>query len=231
LEAIVQPSALDARTYLQPAVTRTPAFIAGLDLGQAADFSAWTILEHAGPSERSYLPEQHFHARHLDRWPLQTSYTTIVADVVTMLSELAKKGDVTLGLDATGCGRPVLDFVRRALGKPSPIRLVPIQITGGNQVTRDGDIFNVPKRDLASAVQVALQTGRLKISADLPHTSVLVAELQNFRVKLSLAGHDSYGAGAGEEWRTGQHDDLVLSVACALWAAQRSRGATLVTLD
>ena len=109
-------------------------------------------------------------------------------------------------------------------------RLVPIQITGGNQVTRDGDIWNVPKRDLAGVVQVALQSGRLKIAANLPDAQVLVAELQNFRVKISLAGHDSYGAGAGEEWRVGAHDDLVLAVAIALWAAQRSRGATMQAL-
>src|SRR5215217_5331627 len=103
----------------------------------------------------------------------------------------------------------------------------PFQITGGNEVTRDRDIWNVPKRDLAGAVQVALQSRRLKIAADLPDAQVLVAELQNFRVKISLAGHDSYGAGTGEEWRVGAHDDLVLAVAIALWAAQRSRGATL----
>jgi hypothetical protein len=149
--------------------------------------------------------------------------------------------DVTLAVDMTGVGRPVVDLFRVAARKPSAgwpgmtivptpglaARLIPIQITGGNQVTRDGDIWNVPKRDLAGVVQVALQSRRLKVAADLPDAQVLVAELQNFRVKISLAGHDSYGAGTGEEWRVGAHDDLVLAVAIALWAAQRSRGATL----
>jgi len=216
------------------------SYIAGLDLGQAADYSALSILQHAGPGERPWQPEQRFHLRHLERWPLGTSYPAIVTDVVGMLSTLARQGDVTLALDATGCGRPVLDLFRAALpkspgagwaGQDMPVtprvRLIAISITGGDRVTSDSGTYNVPKRDLASAVQVALQTRRLTIAEGLPDTAVLVAELQNFRVKISLAGHDSYAAGSGEPWREGSHDDLVLSVACALWAAQRTRGARL----
>jgi hypothetical protein len=228
-----------------PLRPRVPAFVAGLDLGQSADYSALTILEHTGPDDRSYVPNQHWNARHLQRWELQTPYPAIVRDVLAMLGQPPLAGsDVTLAIDMTGVGRPVVDLFRVAARKPTAgwpgmtivptpglaARLVPIQITGGNEVTRDGDIWNVPKRDLAGAVQVALQSGRLKIAAGLPDTQVLVAELQNFRVKISLAGHDSYGAGTGEEWRVGAHDDLVLAVAIALWAAQRSRGATLVAV-
>lgn len=56
---------------------------------------------------------------------------------------------------------------------------------------------------------------RLKIAAGLELASVLTAELENFRSKTSLAGHNSYGA--GEDWREGHHDDLVLAVALACW--------------
>jgi hypothetical protein len=239
----MQPNVLDGQTYLRAPVPSKSAFVVGLDLGQSSDYSALTILEHAGPGDRHYLPDQAWNARHLQRWPLQTPYPAIVRDVVAMLSQPPIAGsDVTLALDMTGVGRPVVDLFRAVIRKPSVgwdgpdsprpgpglnVRLMPIQITGGNEVTRDGDIFNVPKRDLAGAVQVALQSRRLKVAAGLPDTQVLMAELQNFRVKISLAGHDSYGAGSGEEWRVGAHDDLVLAVAIALWAAQRSRGATL----
>jgi hypothetical protein len=213
----------------------TTAYIAGLDLGQSQDYSALAILEHGGPGEEPPLPEQTWNARHLQRWPLQTPYTAIVADVVAMLAQPPPAGATTLALDMTGVGRPVVDLFRVAntservrdtdgqwqrLPPALAARLVPIQITGGNQVTGEGDGFNVPKRDLAGGVQVALQTSRLKIAAGLPDTQVLVQELQNFRVKISLAGHDSYGAGAGEEWRVGAHDDLVLAVAIALWVGE-----------
>jgi hypothetical protein len=69
----------------------------------------------------------------------------------------------------------------------------------------------VPKRELVSVAQVALQTGRLKIAASLAEAATLTNELMNFKVKISLeTAHDSYGA-----WREGTHDDLVLAL--ALW--------------
>jgi hypothetical protein len=43
----------------------------------------------------------------------------------------------------------------------------------------------------------------------------LQTELGHFELKISQAGHDSYGA-----WREGTHDDLVLALAVALWYAQ-----------
>lgn len=50
-------------------------------------------------------------------------------------------------------------------------------------------------------------------------SDVLVRELQNFRVKINLeTAHDSYAA-----WREGDHDDLVLAVCLALWAATSNR--------
>ena len=73
----------------------------------------------------------------------------------------------------------------------------------------------MPKRDLAGVLQVLLQVllqaGRLKAAEALPLPRTLLDELVNFRVTIDLlTAHDSYGA-----WREGQHDDLVLALACA----------------
>ena len=76
-------------------------------------------------------------------------------------------------------------------------------------------MWRVPKRELVGVTQVALQTGRLKIAAYLPETRLLSQELQNFQVEISQTGFDSYSA------RNGKNDDLVLSLAMALWLAQR----------
>ena len=77
----------------------------------------------------------------------------------------------------------------------------------------------MPKRNLVSALQVAFSTGRLKIAKGLDLAKVLKEELLNFRMKINLAtGHDSY-----EAWREGEHDDLVLAAALAVWAADRRR--------
>jgi hypothetical protein len=45
---------------------------------------------------------------------------------------------------------------------------------------------------------------------------VLAKELENFRVKVTAAGAEAY-----EAWKGGQHDDLVLAVGLAGWAAER----------
>jgi hypothetical protein len=79
----------------------------------------------------------------------------------------------------------------------------------------------VPKRDLVSVVQVALQTDKLKIAEALPEAGTLVRELQGFQVKITDAANDTYGT-----WREGAHDDLVLAVALALYAGKK-RGAPI----
>jgi hypothetical protein len=94
---------------------------------------------------------------------------------------------------------------------------VAITITAGDQVTYDRG-WRVPKRDLVGAVQVLLQTSRLKFAEQIPVIPALVQELLAFRVKIDpLTAHDSYGA-----WREGAHDDLVLAVAVAVWWGQRA---------
>jgi hypothetical protein len=124
---------------------------------------------------------------------------------------------VELVIDMTGCGRPVFDFLQEADLDP-----VGVTITGGDTVVRvDRREYRVPKRDLVGAVQVALQNRRLRWAKKLREAAVLQAELANFRVKVSLSGHDSYAAGVGEEWRIGAHDDLVLAVALAVWYGEQ----------
>lgn len=73
----------------------------------------------------------------------------------------------------------------------------------------------MPKRELASTLQAVLQTDRMAIARDLPFSRVLEDELSNFRVKLSVGGNETF------EGRSGVHDDLVLSLAIAVWAAEK----------
>ena len=51
---------------------------------------------------------------------------------------------------------------------------------------------------------------------------MLEAELRNFRVKTTPGLHDSYNA------REGQHDDLLLALACACWASEHSSYSSAV---
>jgi hypothetical protein len=190
--------------------TRERRYFVGLDLGQAADFTALAILERQPRQAGTDAPV--FHCRHLQRWPLRTSYPSIVSDVALMIdsSQMNGFGNPVLAVDATGVGAPVVDLFKRAQLKA---RLMPIQITGGDSISYDNGVIRVPKRDLVSVTQVALQSERLKIASELPEASTLIREMQNFHVKINIeTAHDSYGA-----WREGTHDDLVLAVALALW--------------
>jgi hypothetical protein len=151
--------------------------------------------------------------RHLQRFPLGTPYPTIVAQVAAMKQHpLLKSAPVVV--DQTGVGRAVVDQMRRT---PSMGWIVPITITAGQSVTPSEDHgYHVPKKELVTCLQLLLQEHRLAVASGLPDVDVLLRELQNFRVKITLAANETFGA-----WREGDHDDLVLAVALTCWHAGR----------
>ena len=155
-----------------------------------------------------------YHVRHLERFPLGTLYPTIVARVAQMLDTPELKGQTQLVADATGVGRPVVDMLRAAGLFP-----IAVTITGGDNVTTEGGFTRVPKRDLVSVLQVALQTERLKFIKGAPEVDTFVSEAMAFQVKITTSANDTYGA-----WREGTHDDLVLAGALALWQGERFAG-------
>lgn len=190
-----------------------PKFFVGLDLGQAQDYTALCALERVDVTG----DKPNFHARHLQRFKLGTSYPDIVAEVKKLMcTDAIKAGGYQLVADATGVGRPVVDLLRAA-----GLGVIAITITGGDVATKDdAGGWRVPKRDLVSITQVLLQTGRLKFAEAMPEVPVLVKELLSFQVKIDpKTAHDSYAV-----WREGVHDDLVLSVALACWWGNRGGG-------
>ncbi len=70
-----------------------------------------------------------------------------------------------------------------------------------------------------------LHGGRLAIAEALPEASILTQELTNFKAQIGLSGHDSYGA--GDDWRSSNHDDLVLAVAIAAWVGLHVSGGPI----
>lgn len=216
----------------------------GLDLGQAADYTALVIIErvaHRVPDPmgvlRSAAPDyrrRHEHpdtyeVRHVERLPLGTGYPQIVAHVMGLLGRPELSGSrATLAVDATGVGRPVFEEFEQAVYRSELSRkpeLLPVIITGGNSETEPNGMYGVPKRELIHRAVKYLQRGDLKIAKGLPHTDTLTGELKSFRLKINIAtGHDTY-----EAWREKDHDDLVLALAIALWAAEEG-DQTAVTI-
>lgn len=212
-----------------------PRYIVGCDLGQAQDFTGIVVMRPDDAEPPTYT------AGHIERLPLNTRYPRVVsylgeliaalrtltilevASTMNGLSLLTKQADVALVVDYTGVGRPVADMIVDA---DFDCDLLLVTITGGDSVT-DGPMGEkrVPKRDLASSVQRLLQEERLIMPAAMPWVDVLTKELTGFRVKINLRGHDSYGA--GEDWRSAAHDDLVLSLALAAWYGEHWQTANV----
>lgn len=206
-------------------MTTPTAYLVGLDLGQKNDYTALSVLR-----QREREPgEFDYGLIHLDRWRGRPYHEVpaIVEQVESSLHQHAHDAarqaprrpgplpdpdySIHTIVDSTGVGIAVVDSIRAG-----GVDCVAVTIHGGDAVSGGASEYRVPKRELVGTLQVLLQNRRLAISDQLEHADILQRELENFRAKISLkTGHDTYGA--GEEWRDGNHDDLVLSVALAAW--------------
>jgi hypothetical protein len=207
-------------------------FYVGLDLGQAADFTALAVVQ----SVKEHNPEtrrihKNLHLRHLERYELGTTYPEIADKVVALMRDerlspneydpsrlRVYRSTPQLIVDDTGVGRAVADLLTS-----KGLKFTAVTITGGDEVhAAGGGRYRVPKRDLVGALEVPFHTGRLKIAEGMELWPTLKKELLSFRRKINLkTAHDSY-----EHWREGDHDDLVLAAALACWWITRRRGQT-----
>ncbi len=198
--------------------------ILGLDLGKRRDWTALAIAR--GFVVEMPVPDDPETTRLQVAWDIpfldriqNTSYE-VIADRMASLMSRPEHADSFLVIDETGVGTAVGDMlVARGL---RPHR---VTITGGIRPVIDWEsrVYHVPKRDLATIVGIMLESKLLRIADRLPLARVLSTELENFQVKISLTGHDSYGA--GDDWREGNHDDLVLAVALAIWLGENGLNA------
>jgi hypothetical protein len=200
-----------------PVASMYPAYYAiGVDLGQRQDHSAIAVVEHrrvlTGEWNRVTWERETKvtrSVRHLERVPLGTSYEEVAERVgrLARSPELAKRCAVVM--DATGVGAPVVEMVRKA--RPG-CELVPVVITAGEAETYSGAFRRVPKQDLMTTMRIALDSGELRLAAELEEADALLEEMRSMRVSLGPTGRERFGATAA-----GSHDDLVLAVALGAW--------------
>jgi hypothetical protein len=207
-------------------VRQHTTFVLAADIGQANDFTALSILQSYGTRERGasdfdpVKKDRRHDLIHLERFR-EIPYPEQIRRIAERYRELEQHARelngttmVRLVVDATGVGKPILDAFREGGLRPRGVI-----ITGGETATRGDSIDRVPKRELVTTLQVALQSRRLRIADELPLAETLLRELRGFRVKISLSGHASFGNDVGT-WREADHDDLVLSVALAVWLVE-----------
>ena len=149
-----------------------------------------------------------FIVRYLERLPLGTDYDTQVNKIISLVKKARDNGTKPrLVIDRTGVGRAVSDLIMKR--KENPIM---VTITGGDRINRSGNEWSVPKRELIAPLILAFQNGKIQIVPALRDAATLTKELLNFKLKVTASGMDTY-----EAEKAGMHDDLVLSVAMAIF--------------
>jgi hypothetical protein len=194
-------------------------FALGIDLGKLHDYSAAALLEWTVPPRPAPFWKPDYDVSLLRRWPLGTPYLEVCADVVRLLRAQPLCAAVPLlALDETGVGGAVAEAAVERLAAAGVSRYLwaGITITAGSACSLTGPgRYRVAKRSLVSVLQVALGSRRLHLAAALAEARLLQRELETFSVKITESANESF-----ESWRERDHDDLVLAVALALWAAE-----------
>lgn len=173
-------------------------FYIGVDIGQANDYTAVTVVEEIGDK---------YVVKALRKYNLGIDYPVIVESLACIYGMEQLYGKSLMVVDATGVGRAVIDMI---ITKSVP--LVATTITGGGKVTWKGSRVNVPKQELVSTLQVCLQTKKVVFPRDLDGTKDLFTELIHFKAKRAPSGAVSF-----EAMRDSIHDDMVISLALAIW--------------
>ncbi len=195
-------------------------FVLGVDLGQLHDWTALSLIEDARYREPPRREEK-LVLRFMERMR-EVPYPGVVDRVIRVVKDPQVASSIELVLDATGVGVAVTDmFMERGVYHKA------VTIHGGDSESRGSrGEYRVPKRDLVSALQVASQSGRFEVAPDVGEIGeVFSKELLDFRIKITAAGHDQYGV-----WREGEHDDLVLAAALAVWVANKSSAAHVLPI-
>jgi len=204
--------------------------IIGADIGQKHDPTAIAVAEvEWRPLDGR--PVDHYIIRHLERLALGTPYpavaerlTAVVANVRGVAqgatgSAAGSNFSMSLYVDATGVGQPVVDLLAHV-----GTRVVPVYFTyGDRRLEQDGPprYISLGKAWLVSRLQDLLQTGRIL----LPNTSdaaALAKELMDYEIKVDQDANDKYGA-----FKVGTHDDLVTALGLAVQAIPHVGGPAI----
>lgn len=188
----------------------------GLDLGAAKDSTALVCADRVPLETPTPRRRWRYEVRGLKAWQLGTKYTQIAADLQSLYQTPQLAGSVLVP-DYTGVGRPVVDTLRSERVRA---RIVPVLTTSGSIPHEDSDSggWNVPKRDLVATLQVLLQHGLIVVERSLPLAERLRKEMAEFRVTISKARNETYGAAAS------QHDDIVFALMLAVWMGEHDGG-------
>ena len=198
-------------------------FYVGFDLGQKSSHSGIVVLERAvvtsqerDPVTFAWLRRNQIHLRRAERLPLHLSYQAIADRLVSAIKALPNPKDVTLILDATGCGSPFLDILRR---HPLGVTWMPVVITATGRPSMSNSMHRVAKSDLMSSLNYVITAPDFRINAPADEYQAVMRELEQVRTRTSATGATRFTSTA--------HDDLVMAFSLAAWPARKFLGETV----
>jgi hypothetical protein len=204
----------------------------GCDLGKQADYTAVCFLQKRTPLNKYSRPNSlpMYEVLMMKRFDLRTSYIEIVKQISDRLKyppfdsfqdnsgkSYPAKIPTFLSFDKTGVGESVGELLRNDRFLDSRLEEIKaINITGGREPSESNDAFNIPKRDLIMNCLIAFERGFLKFAGNMSELPLLIDELQNFEMRFTAKGNDTYSA------KGANHDDLVLALSLAVWSAKNT---------
>ena len=152
-------------------------FYAGL--GVALDQSAFAILQkeeipRRGENGNPLDPRVEFWLRHVEHFERGASYPDILETVKARLNAEPLRDNYALW---TNVPQPVARLFIMA-----DVRTYTMDLTAGDTLSNNGRFWSVPRSHITSAVQVLLQTKRLRFAEGLPDVQSLAQELTRFQI-------------------------------------------------
>jgi hypothetical protein len=189
--------------------------IISLDPAQLRDWSAVAVVDmHMVPEKRQF----HYNLIAMNR-KQGLPYDQIVDWVAGVLKkpEFMKGQPPEFVLDATGVGVAVNDMFRA-----KRIRARAVTITAGNTLNRQESTIHLGKARLIGTFLGAFDSGKVHVNPNMPIWPALEKEMLSFRAEMSEQGHAKFEAEQGE------HDDMLFSLALAVWYGEEiKRGSKI----
>ena len=158
--------------------------------------------------------------RWLRRFDRGTAYPEQIEAIAAEVRCEPLRGRTAMIIDAMGVGDMGVDYARRLGLSPMPVKVI-----GEGRPHSEARYYYLPKRDMVQRISGTRAEKRLNLDLDHPLLPVLRKEVENFRIKFTNVGHDTYGA-----WRENEHDDLVFALGLACWWTQFATPAEMEAL-
>jgi hypothetical protein len=187
--------------------------VAGLDVAQQHDYTALAILERYTTEDF----EKEVRLVHLDRWQLPYPDTVTKVGKIFSSEKLAHQAKVVV--DATGPGLSFYEDLRRDKTMRDVVwdaRLMPMIITAGQDRSRSGRFFHVPKHYLITRLQTAIRKHQIRVPRKLPLYAVLEQEIEGYELKVREGSNQVTYSNNPRDGGP-EHDDTILALAMAWW--------------